>query len=54
MLTDFHEDEAKKSKMADLKKLSYSKQPILNIFSGKFQDFFCFIPMKISQHLHIA
>jgi hypothetical protein len=37
-LTDFHGDEAKKralekkSKLADSKKLSFSKPPILNIF----------------------
>jgi hypothetical protein len=43
--TDFHGDEAKKNpKPANLKKLSFSKQPIL-------KNVFCFIPMKISQSL---
>ena len=40
-LNDFHGDEAiffmKYSKMADSKKLSFSKPPILNIFLRKFQ-----------------
>jgi hypothetical protein len=36
-LTNFHGDEAKKkSKMADPKKLSFSKSPILKIFLRKF------------------
>ena len=46
MLTDFHSNEAKKylkkkkkkkSKMADSKKLKFSKPPILKFFSRKFK-----------------
>ena len=43
-LTNFHEDEAKKknlkkeSKMADSKKLSFSKSTFLNIFLWKFHE----------------
>jgi hypothetical protein len=36
-LTDFHENEAEKIKMANSKKLRFSKPPILEIFSPKFQ-----------------
>ena len=37
-LTDFHGDEAKKIKMTNSKKLSFSIPPILNIFCEHFRD----------------